>query len=117
MLCRHRAAFPRRGRAFSAVVDQHQPLPLAVLERQRQPAVDLDDVADRGAGFFQAVPPVAERAFAGDAQARARDRIGAARLGGGREIEEGEIGARIGFAVGVEQMIGRDVVLVDGLLD
>jgi hypothetical protein len=35
----------------------------------------------------------------------------------GREIEEGEIGAGIGFAVGVEQVIGADVVLVDGLLD
>ena len=39
------------------------------------------------------------------------------RSGGGRKIEEGEIGAGIGFAVGVEQMIGADVVLVDGLLD
>ena len=42
VLGRHRAALPRRGRARAAVVDQHQPLALAVLERQRQPAVDLD---------------------------------------------------------------------------
>ena len=99
------------------VVDQHQPLALAVLERQRQPAVDLDDIAGHGAGLFQAIPPVAQRLFARDAQAGARDRIGSAPLGGGREIEEGEIGAGIGFAVGVEQVIGADVVLVDGLLD
>ncbi len=37
--------------------------------------------------------------------------------GRGRKIEEGEIGAGIGLSVGVEQMIGADVVLVDGLLD
>ena len=101
----------------AAIVDQHQPLALAVLERQRQPAVDLDDIAGHGAGLFQAIPPVAEGLFARDAQARARDRIGSAPLGGGREIEEGEIGAGIGFAVGIEQVIGADVVLVDGLLD
>src|SRR6185295_10174012 len=66
---------------------------------------------------LEAIPPVAQRLFTRDAQARARDRIGSAPLGGGREIEEGEIGAGIGFAVGIEQVIGADVVLVDGLID
>jgi hypothetical protein len=117
VLCRNRAALPRRGRTLAAVVDQDQPLALAVLERQRQPTVDLDDITGRGAGRLEAIPPIAQRLFAGDAQAGARDRIGAAPLGRRREIEEGEIGAGIGFAVGIEQMIGADVVLVDGLLD
>ena len=71
----------------------------------------------RAAGASQAIPPVAQACFARDAQAGARDRVGAAPLGRGRKIEEGEIGAGIGFAVGVEQVIGADVVLVDGLLD
>ena len=114
---RHRAALPRRRRSRAAVVDQHQPLALAVLERQRQPAVDLDDIAGHAAGLLQAIAPVAETCFAGDAQAGARNRVGAAPLRGRREIEEGEVGAGIGLAVGVEQMIGADVVLVDGLLD
>ena len=108
-------AVPRRGGARAAIVDQHQALALAVLERQRQAAVDLDDIAGHAAGLFQAIPPVAEGLFARDAQAGARDRIGSAPLGGCREIEEGEIGAGIGFAVGIEQVIGADVVLVDGL--
>ena len=43
--------------------------------------------------------------------------LAAAPLGRGRKIEEREVGAGIGFAVGIEQMIGADVVLVDGLLD
>ena len=101
----------------AAIVDQHQPLAFAILERQRQPAVDLDDIAGDAAGLFQAIPPVAEAGFARDAQAGARDRVGSALLGRCRKIEEGEIGAGIGFAVGVEQVIGADVILVDGLLD
>ena len=108
---------PRRGRSRAAVVDQHQALALAILERQRQPAVDFDDLAGHGrrpaSGDRASNPGV----FAGDAQAGARDRVGSAPLGRGRKIEEGEVGAGIGLAVGVEQMIGADVVLVDGLLD
>ena len=113
----HRAILPWRGRARAAVVNQHQTLPFIVLERQRQPAVDFHDLAGDAAGRPQAVAPVAKTVFAGDAQAGARDRIAAAPLGGGRKIEEGQVGAGIGFAVGVEQVVGADVVLVDGLLD
>ena len=69
------------------------------------------------AGLLQAIAPVAKAVFAGDAQAGARNRVGAAPLGRGRKIEEGEVGAGVGLAVGVEQMVGADVVLVDGLLD
>ncbi len=42
VLGRHRTALPRRGRPRAAVVDQHQALAFAVLERQGQPAVDFD---------------------------------------------------------------------------
>ena len=117
VLRRHRAALPWRGRPVAAVVDQHQPLAFAILKRQRQPAVDLDDIAGDAAGLFQAIPPVAKAGFAGDAQAGPRNRVGSALLGRRRKIEEGEIGAGVGFAVGVEQVIGGDVILVDRLLD
>ena len=43
---RHRTAFPWRGRTSAAVVDQHQALALGIFKRQRQPAVDLGDIAD-----------------------------------------------------------------------
>jgi hypothetical protein len=117
MLRRHGALLPRRGRPGAAVIDQHQPLPFAILERQRQPAVDLDDLAGVAAGLLQAIPPVAQRVLAGDAQRGAGNAVAAAPLGCGGKIEEGEIGAGAGLGVGVEQMIGADVVLVDGLLD
>jgi hypothetical protein len=110
-------AVPRAAVPRTAVVDQHKALPLAILERQGQPAVDLDHLAGHAARLLQAIPPEPQRLFAGDAQAGARDRVGSTPFGGGRKIEEGEVRARVGFAVGVEQMVGRDVVLIDRLLD
>ena len=94
-----------------------QPLAFAVFERQRQPAVDFGDLAGVAARLLQTVPPVAEAFFAGDAQSGARNAVAAAPLRCCRKIEECEVGAGIGVSVGVEQMIGADVVLIDGLLD
>ena len=53
----------------------------------------------------------------GDAKRGAGDRMRAAPLRRRRPVEEGDVGAGRREAVGVEQMIGADVVLVDGLLD
>ncbi len=116
MLRRHRALLPRRGWPRAAVIDQHQPLALTILERQRQTAVDLDDLTGMAARFLEAVPPVTKAFFAGDAQSGAGNAVGAAPLRCCREIEECKVGAGIGVSVGVEQMIGADVVLIDGLL-
>jgi hypothetical protein len=69
------------------------------------------------AGLPEAITPVAETFLAGNAQPGARDAVGSAPLGCGRKIEERQIGAGIGLSVGVEQMIGADIVLIDGLLD
>jgi hypothetical protein len=69
------------------------------------------------ARLLQAVAPVTETFLAGDAQSRARDAVAPAPLRRRRKIEESEVGAGIGLSVGVEQMVGADVVLVDGLLD
>jgi hypothetical protein len=54
--------------------------------------------------------------LASDTQADARDRVGSTAFGRRRKIEDGEIGAGIGFAGGVEQMVGRDVILIDSPL-
>src|SRR3712207_9141126 len=53
----------------------------------------------------------------GHPQRGAHDGVGAAPLAPDRPVEEGEVGAGAARAVGVEQVVGRDVVLVDGLLD
>ena len=48
MLRGHRAVLPGRGRTHSAIIDQHQPLAFAILERQCQPAIDFGYVAGMG---------------------------------------------------------------------
>src|ERR1700731_2761139 len=67
MLRRHRALCPRRCWTSAAVIDQHQTLTFAVFERQRQPAVDLRDIAGVAAGWLEAISPIAEAFLTGDA--------------------------------------------------
>ena len=114
---RHRALLPRRGWPRAAVIDQHQPLAFAVFKRQRQPAVNFGNLAQLTARLLQAIAPITETFFAGDAQPGAGNAVGSTPLRRCRKVEEGEIGAGIGVSVGVEQMVGADVVLIDGLLD
>jgi hypothetical protein len=64
VLRRHGAALPRPRSPLPAVIDQHQPLAFAVLERQGQPAIDFDDIAGVAAGLLQSVAPVGEAGFA-----------------------------------------------------
>ena len=103
--------------ALAAIVDERQTLAFRILEIERQPAVALDDLADLHARLGQALAPILEAAAAGDAQAGARNRVVAGLARHGAEIEEGEIAAGRGFPVGIEEVIGADIVLVDGLLD
>ena len=116
MLRRHHAFLPWRGGTGAAVVDQYQTLAFAVLKRQRQPAVDFSDTAGVAAGLLQPIAPVGQALVAGDAQGGPRNAVGAALLRGRREIEEGQIRAGIGLAVRIEQVVGADIILVDGLL-
>src|SRR3954447_18193554 len=69
------------------------------------------------ARFPQAIVPVTQALLAGDAQAGAANAVGSAPLGGDWKSEKSEIGAGIGFSICVEQMIGPDVILIDGFLD
>ena len=68
VLDRHRALLPWRRGTRTAVIDQHQTLAFAVLERQRQPAIDFGDFAGMAARLTQAIAPKAKAAFARDAQ-------------------------------------------------
>ena len=117
VLRRHRAAVPRVRLAGAPIVDEREPLALRILEVERQPAVALRDLAGAHAELAQPRLPVVERVGAGHAQRRARDRARPARLRGHRPVEEGEVGSGRPLRVGVEQVIGTHVVLVDGALD
>jgi len=60
--------------------------------------------------------PKGEGLGAGDAQRAAGNSLGAAPFWPDRPIEEGEVGARAGEAISVEQVVGADIILVDRLL-
>ena len=117
LLGRHRTFRVRVRRAFAAVIDQRQALAFRVLEVERQAAVALGDVADGDAGDFEPFMPPAQIRRAGDAHAAAGDGVVAALLARRRKIEKGDVAAGRGHAVGIKQVIGGNIILVDGLLD
>ena len=98
------------GRADDELVVE----PLGIAEAERV-AVARDAVHALGG---QALLPEVERLRGGDAPHDAvhHPRAGAAGLGA-RVLEEGEVEARLGVLVAVEEVVDGRVVLVDGLLD
>ena len=113
----NRALRPGMRFARAAVVDEAQALALRVLEIERQAAVALGDLAVLDAMLVEMRAPPVERVLACDAQRGARDRMRAAALRRRRPVEEGDVGAGRCEAVGIEEVIGADVVLVHRLLD
>src|SRR5690606_32501248 len=78
---------------------------------------DNADVGRHEASVTQPLRPELQRLFAADAQAGTTDRASAATFASDWPIEEGEVAARRGQPIGVKQMIGAGIILVDGLLD
>ena len=101
-------------RASAAVIDQRQALAFRVLERNRRPAIDDRDIADRHGGLLQPCVPPFQGCLAVNAKAGAGNGVVAALLARSRKIEEGDVAAGRGHAVGIEQVIGGNIVLVDG---
>jgi hypothetical protein len=112
-----RAFVPRVGRAFSAVVHEAEPLALRIFEIEELSPVAFRDRIVRHTERGETLLPPGEALPPRDAQARAHDTVGAAPLTSDRPVEKGEVGARRGETVRVEQVIGADVILVDRLLD
>jgi hypothetical protein len=104
-------------RTFAAIIDQRQTLALGVLEIERQAAVALGEFAMGDAQFRETLAPPLQTFLSGNAHAGAGDGVVAALFARRGKIEEGDVAARRGDAVGIEQMIGGNVVLIDGLLD
>src|SRR5262249_49335611 len=113
---RYRALLPGKRLARAAVVDQAETLTFGVFEVEREAAVTLGDLARFRAGLTEALLPPRQAFRSGNAQAGARDRMRGAALGWRRPVEERDVGAGPRERVGVEQMVGAGVVLVDGLL-
>lgn len=116
MLGRHGATRPRRGDAGAAVVNEREALALGVIEVEDEPPVALSDVPMRHALRRQALDPPSEARFARNPQRGSNDAVRAAALATDRPIKEGKVAPGRAFPIGVEKMIGADIVLVDRAL-
>ena len=117
-LRRNRAAVPRGRRiAGAAIVHEGEPLAFRILESERQAAVALDDLAVRDLGFVEALHPPLQGGFTVHAQARTDDAARAAALAWHGPVEERQVGSGTALRVGIEQVVGAHVVLVDGAFD
>src|SRR5215216_3138541 len=121
-LPRHRAAFPRDAagdRRITSVVHQPQPLSLGVGEGDEAPAITLLHAAMLDAELQEPARPELERLPPRDPELRRRDLTGALMVRRNSQvgpIEERDLRPRPPKLVAVEQVVGRDVVLVDRLL-
>src|SRR5215207_5540997 len=118
VLQRDRAPLPRSESDVVAASHQGETLPLRIGEAQCRAPRDLHHAAVREAPLVETLGPPLERGAVRHAQADLDDapRAGEIRSHAG-PVEEGHLGAGAAGFVAVEEVVGRDVVLVDGLLD
>ncbi len=115
---RNRAAVPRCRRiAGAAIVDEGQPLAFRILESECQAAVALEDLAVRDLGFFEALHPPLQGGFTVHTKACTDDAARAAALAWHGPVEKCQVGSGATLGVGIEQMVGAHVVLIDGAFD
>ena len=104
------------GISRATVIHQHQALAFPILEIQGEAPVAQDGLLVDHAFSRQMLAPPGDRALPRDAERRPDDAVGAPALGWRRPVEEGHVGAGRADAVGVEQVVGRDIVLIHRLL-
>src|SRR5215217_30630 len=121
-LPRHRAAFPRgtaRDPRITAVVHQPQPLSLRVGEGDEAPAITLLHAAVLDAVLREPARPELQRLLPRYPELRRRDLTGPRVVRRNPQVgpvEERYLRSRTPKLVAIEQVVGRDVVLVDRLL-
>ena len=93
-----------------------QALALPVFEIERQAAVPRGGSDVRHALGLEPSSPPRQAGFAAQPQSGAHDAAGATLLRRRRPVKEGDVGPGRSPAVRVKQMIGRDIILVDGFL-
>jgi hypothetical protein len=112
-----RAAIPRKGIVRAAVVNQCQPLPLVILEIERQSPVALHDIAGCDALLVEPLFPPIQRFLPRDPQCGPHDRACSAPLGRHRPVEKSQVRARASLRIRVEEVVRRNIILVDRPLD
>ena len=116
MLRRNGALLPGVGRADPTVVDQGEPLALRILEFEGRSTVPRGDRLLHYAMFAQSCAPPFQARFAIDPERGADDGMRPAAFARHGPVEEGKIGTRRRLPIGIEEVIGADIVLIDRLL-
>ena len=106
------ALFPDGGSRF-VVDDEAQALAFGILKIQHRLSVAFGDGISRA----QSIVPPFERGGAADAQTGSRHAACPAAFRCRGPIEKSQICPRRAGAVGVEQVVGREVILVDGFFN
>ena len=88
VFCGNGAAVPRMRRRKAAIVDQPEPLALAIFKIKRQAAVDLADIFGRDAQFAEAGLPPFDAFWTADTKTGARNAVGATSLAVDRPVEK-----------------------------
>jgi hypothetical protein len=114
---RNRALVPGVRLPGAAIVEQAEALALRILEVEGESAAALAHSAVGNLGLVEPAAPPLQGRLTGHSQCRAHDRMAAAALAADRPVEESEARAGGGEPIGIEEVIGGDVVLVDRLLD
>ena len=107
------AVDPRDRFSRGFIDDEAEALSFGIFEIKNGSVVAFGDVVREA----EVLAPPGEGGGFVDPQAGAGDAAGAALFGRGGPVEEGEIGPGRAGAVGIEKVVGGDVVLVDRLFD
>ncbi len=101
----------------ATIVDEREPLPFGILEIERQPPIAHRRRFLLDPKLIEPLRPKVEPIRAVDPQTGAYDRAATTSLPRHRPIEERHIRPRTSQRIGIEEMVGRDVILVDTALD
>jgi hypothetical protein len=102
--------------ASTAIIDKAETLALKILEIERRTTVPNDNTARFNASITEMLGPPLQLIGTADTKARLGNGMGAARFWPNRPIEKSNVGTGRGLPIGVEQVIGTHIVLIDGLL-
>jgi hypothetical protein len=100
-----------------AIHHEGKPLAFRIFKRQRRCAIDGSHFAMRNLQLRQPSCPIVQRRLRRHPEPGARDRPRAPPLAGHRPIKERDVRPRRRQPIGVEQVVSRGVILVDGLFD
>ena len=114
---RHRAARPENACTAPLVIQQREALAFRILKIDCRAVVAQDNARMGNLVLLKPIDPPAKRIDTRDTQGSANNRPGSSTGLCNRPFKECDITARCRLAVGVKEMVGGGIILIDGFLD